>query len=178
MIEKKLKYQQSTFTHPTKPRPESLPKRSIHSVRWLSSIVSRHEAKLVFKRTFSRPFRLLFTNPVCAMFCLYYSYIYALIYLFLVAIPLLYGQAPFSRQGLFSYEWELHVLPASYIGLGKSDISRRRGQAGWTSDALGQGRWTRWQGMLMCSYWVLCRRRYFFAGARQDLRSAERAEWG
>jgi hypothetical protein len=59
------------------------------------------------------------------MFCLYYSYIYALIYLFLVAIPLLHGQAPFARAGLFSYSWALHVLPASYVGLGRSfDIGR------------------------------------------------------
>lgn len=105
------------------PIPIPIPPFLQSQLGWLSSIVSRQEAALVFRRTFSRPFRLLFTNPVCAMFCLYYSYIYALIYLFLVAIPLLYGQAPFGREGLFSYGWELHVLPASYIGLGRSHRS-------------------------------------------------------
>jgi hypothetical protein len=42
----------------------------------MSAMVSRHEAKAVFKRTFSRPFRLLLFNPVCAIFCVYYAYIY------------------------------------------------------------------------------------------------------
>lgn len=39
-------------------------------------MVSVDEAKQVFGRAFSRPPRLLFTNPVCFLFSLYYSYIY------------------------------------------------------------------------------------------------------
>lgn len=39
-------------------------------------MVSTDEAKQVFGRAFSRPPRLLFTNPVCFLFSLYYSYIY------------------------------------------------------------------------------------------------------
>lgn len=106
-------------------------------------MVTRDEAKFVFKRTFSRPFRLLFGNPVCAMFSLYYSYIYgtpptfhsaahlsykdsvtnafsALIYLFLVSIPFLFGSPPFSRMGLFAYNWPLSTLSLAYVGLGES----------------------------------------------------------
>ena len=39
-------------------------------------MVSRDEARQVFGRAFSRPPRLLFTNPVCLIFSLYYAYIY------------------------------------------------------------------------------------------------------
>jgi DHA1 family multidrug resistance protein-like MFS transporter len=39
-------------------------------------MVSGDDAKQVFGRAFSRPPRLLFTNPVCAIFSAYYAYIY------------------------------------------------------------------------------------------------------
>lgn len=39
-------------------------------------MVSKDDASAVFRRTFSRPFRLLFGNPVCALFSVYYAYIY------------------------------------------------------------------------------------------------------
>ena len=39
-------------------------------------MVSAEDAKRVFGKAFSRPPRLLFTNPVCLMFSLYYAYIY------------------------------------------------------------------------------------------------------
>lgn len=105
-------------------------------------MVSADEAKQVFGRAFSRPPRLLFTNPVCFLFSLYYSYIYGkpassfpkpsddlqltaegIIYLCLVSVPLMFGGPPFDRQGLFSYEWPRGVLSLSYVGLGKPQIS-------------------------------------------------------
>lgn len=43
----------------------------------------------------------------------------ALIYLFLVSIPLLFGSAPFNRPGLFSYEWPMNTVSLGYVGLGK-----------------------------------------------------------
>lgn len=105
-------------------------------------MVSADEAKQVFGRAFSRPPRLLFTNPVCFLFSLYYSYIYGMpamslsdligplsdrqgiIYLCLVSIPLMFGGPPFDREGLFSYEWPRGVLSLSYVGLGKLRLLR------------------------------------------------------
>lgn len=43
---------------------------------WMGAMVSSGEARVVFGRAFSRPPRLLFTNPVCLIFSLYYAYIY------------------------------------------------------------------------------------------------------
>lgn len=98
-------------------------------------MVSVDEAKQVFRTAFSRPPRLLFTNPVCFLFSLYYSYIYGkyqmgsshknsdittgIIYLCLVTIPLLFGGPPFDRPGLFSYEWPKGLISLSYLGLGQ-----------------------------------------------------------
>ena len=83
-------------------------------------MVSRDDAKATFSRAFSRPPRLLLTNPVCLIFSAYYAYIYSIIYLFLVCVPLLYGSPPFARDGLFSYHWPQSTLSLAYVGLGKS----------------------------------------------------------
>ena len=98
-------------------------------------MVSADDARQVFGRAFSRPPRLLFGNPVAFMFSIYYAYIYglyrqlipraaaewtaAIIYAFLVSVPLLYGSPPFSRSNLFSYLWPQSTLSLAYVGLGE-----------------------------------------------------------
>lgn len=44
----------------------------------------------------------------------------AIIYLFLVSVPLMFGSPPFNRAGLFSYQWSPATLSLSYLGLGTS----------------------------------------------------------
>jgi hypothetical protein len=110
--------------------------RFIHDLGWMSALVSGEDAKQVFGRAFSRPPRLLFTNPVCMIFSAYYAYIYggrgfslwgtfrgvdrhlAIIYVFLVSVPLAFGSPPFSKEGLSSYEWPQATLSLSYVGMG------------------------------------------------------------
>jgi hypothetical protein len=95
-------------------------------------MVSLQDARQVFGRAFSRPPRMLFGNPVCFIFSAYYAYLYgelrdvlfqpdlteAIIYVFLVSVPLAFGSPPFDREGLFSYHWPQASLSLSYIGLG------------------------------------------------------------
>lgn len=50
--------------------------RLIHDLGWMSVMVSARDAKSVFGKAFSRPPRLLFLNPVCLLFALYYAYVY------------------------------------------------------------------------------------------------------
>lgn len=117
-IEKKLRYQ---VRHPIYDPPSFIsrfdPRRIIHDLGWMRAMVSVKDVGEVFGKAFSRPPRLLFTNPVCLIFSLYYAYIYAIIYMCLVGIPLLYGRAPFARPGLFSYNWPQNTISLSYVGL-------------------------------------------------------------
>lgn len=77
VLEKRLRYR---ITHPisdaTSWRDKLSISRNLHLLGWMSAMVSVDEAKQVFGRAFSRPPRLLFINPVCFLFSLYYSYIY------------------------------------------------------------------------------------------------------
>lgn len=52
------------------------PRRMLHDLGWMRVMVSSSDAREVFGRAFSRPPRLLFTNPVAFMFSAYYAYIY------------------------------------------------------------------------------------------------------
>lgn len=62
-------------THPlslaTSSRRHYLP-----DMTWMTAMVSKEDAKTVYVRAFSRPPRLLFTNPVAFAFSLYYAYVY------------------------------------------------------------------------------------------------------
>jgi DHA1 family multidrug resistance protein-like MFS transporter len=79
VLEKKLKYR---ISHPISDanswQEKISPGRILHNLGWMSAMVSTAEAKQVFGRAFSRPPRLLFTNPVCFLFSAYYSYIYGM----------------------------------------------------------------------------------------------------
>ncbi|WOO79547.1 MFS transporter prlG [Vanrija pseudolonga] len=118
VIHKKLQYR---IKHPQADATGFLdrlnPRRILHNLGWMTAMVSSEQARAVFGRAFSRPPRLLFTNPVAFIFSAYYAYIYGIIYLFLVTVPLLFGSAPFKYPGLFSYEWPQSTLSLSYLGL-------------------------------------------------------------
>lgn len=73
------------------------------------------EAKSVIVRTFTRPPRMLM-NPVCAIFVTYYAYIYSIIYVFLVSLPLLFARHD-PPTGVFSYNWPKETQGLSYLGL-------------------------------------------------------------
>ncbi|KAM0791662.1 hypothetical protein ACM66B_006098 [Microbotryomycetes sp. NB124-2] len=73
------------------------------------------EAKSVVIRTFTRPPRMLL-NPVCAIFVMYYAYIYAIIYVYLVSLPLLFAQHE-PPTGIFTYGWSRKTQGLSYLGL-------------------------------------------------------------
>ncbi|ETS61526.1 hypothetical protein PaG_04274 [Moesziomyces aphidis] len=87
--------------------------------RWLPSRAILHKLKLAQ----SRPFRLLFTNPICAIFSYYLGFCYGIIYLFITQHPLLFQtrkdepDAP-SPQKLPTYNWTLGISGLSYLGLG------------------------------------------------------------
>ncbi|ORX36494.1 major facilitator superfamily domain-containing protein [Kockovaella imperatae] len=119
VLEKKLKYQVShPFDIPASWCDQISPRTINHRLAWMRVMVSAEDAKDVFKKAFSRPPRLLFTNPVCIMFSLYYAYIYAIIYVFLVSVPLLYGREPFGQPNiLFSYQFPDATLSLAYLGL-------------------------------------------------------------
>ncbi|KAJ1036095.1 hypothetical protein NDA18_000238 [Ustilago nuda] len=71
----------------------------------------------------SRPFRLLFTNPICAIFSYYLGFCYGIIYLFLTQHPLLFQTRDGERNApppnvLPTYNWDLGISGLSYLGLG------------------------------------------------------------
>lgn len=73
------------------------------------------DVKTVFTRTFSRPPRMML-NPVCMVLVVYYSYLYSIIFIFLVSIPLLFGR-PEPPTNLFSYKWKETTEGLAYLGL-------------------------------------------------------------
>ncbi|KAH8916919.1 MFS general substrate transporter [Atractiella rhizophila] len=77
------------------------------------------EVRAVFARTFSRPPRML-ANPICLFFVSYYAYVYAIMYVAIVAIPTLFGR-PSKEDGsekVFSYQWADETVGLAYIPLG------------------------------------------------------------
>lgn len=80
------------------------------------------EAKAKWKHAFSRPFRLLFTNPICAIFSLYLGFCYGIVFLFLVEHPLLYQRRESHDDPppdkLPTYGWRAGPASLSYTGLG------------------------------------------------------------
>ncbi|WVR03905.1 hypothetical protein IAU60_000904 [Kwoniella sp. DSM 27419] len=119
IIKKIMLYHQ---LHPKSSPPQS--RRGLNPLRWLPDLswmrhmVSRSDAVRIYGQAFSRPPRLLFTNPVAFAFSIYYAYVYGVIYVFIVSLVLLFGQPPFSRPNLFTYAWPRPILPLAYIPLG------------------------------------------------------------
>lgn len=72
----------------------------------------------------ARPPRLLLLNPVCLAAAVYYAYIYGIIYLLIVTVPLLFSHDP-DDATLFHYGWGKDILPLAYCGLGFGFFSVR-----------------------------------------------------
>ena len=86
------------------------------------------QAKSKFTLAMTRPFRLLFTNPICAIFSVYLGFVYGEIFIFLTQHPLLFQRreppigppdhdAP-DVERLPTYGWTPGQAGLSYIGLG------------------------------------------------------------
>lgn len=88
----------------------------------VSLALPSHELLDKLKLAFSRPFRLLFGNPICAIFSLYMGYIYGIIFLFITQHPLLFErrEAPGepSPRILPTYGWREGPASLTYLGLG------------------------------------------------------------
>ncbi|MCJ1479773.1 hypothetical protein MMC13_008459 [Lambiella insularis] len=61
-----------------------------------------------------RPFRMLFTVPICSAMACYQSFIVGIYYLHLTTIPLLWG--PSEHYDLFSYQWRQDLTGLAYLG--------------------------------------------------------------
>ncbi|KAM0747748.1 MFS general substrate transporter [Meredithblackwellia eburnea MCA 4105] len=79
------------------------------------------KAKFVIIKTFTRPPRML-VNPLCALFVTYYAYVYSIIYVFLVSLPLLFAKHN-PPIPLFSYNWPSGTTGLCYIGMGVGFLS-------------------------------------------------------
>jgi MFS family permease len=93
-------------------------------VRHIRALVPGQAAVAKTKLAFSRPFRLLFTNPICASFSLYMGFIYGIIFLFLTQHPLLFQQRDMAQEDeprpedLPTYGWRPGPASMTYLGLG------------------------------------------------------------
>lgn len=101
------------------PKPSLLTK----ATKLCKKVLPSQEILQKIKVAQSRPFRLLFTNPICAIFSYYLGFCYGIIYLFITQHPLLFmtragePDAP-SEQQLPTYNWTLGISGLSYLGLG------------------------------------------------------------
>ncbi|UZJ55992.1 hypothetical protein CBS101457_005312 [Exobasidium rhododendri] len=90
--------------------------------KFVSPIIPSKVLLVKLRLALSRPFRLLFGNPICAIFSLYMGYIYGIIFLFITQHPLLFQrrddpEEP-SPQRLPTYGFSEGIASLSYIGLG------------------------------------------------------------
>lgn len=70
----------------------------------------------LFVHAMTRPFRMLFTVPICTVLSLYTSLVVGIFFIQLTTLPLLYG--PITEFGLFSYKWEHGLDGLAYLGGG------------------------------------------------------------
>ncbi|CAF9935930.1 hypothetical protein IMSHALPRED_010397 [Imshaugia aleurites] len=70
----------------------------------------------LFLHAMTRPFRMLFTVPICTVLSLYTSLVVGIFFIQLTTLPLLYGPTP--EFGLFSYEWKNGLDGLAYLGGG------------------------------------------------------------
>lgn len=78
------------------------------------------EPKKLFRRSITRPVRMLFTSPICTFMSLYLSLIYGILYLHLITIGLLFGPTPLYN--LFSYRWTHGTVGLAYLGAGLGSV--------------------------------------------------------
>ncbi|EPQ27580.1 uncharacterized protein PFL1_04718 [Pseudozyma flocculosa PF-1] len=115
--------QQRSTTHVQQAEPPRRPSPSQRLVQWAKRLYPSAEAKAKIKQAQSRPFRLLFTNPICAIFSLYLGFCYGIVFLFLTQHPLLFQERDADEDlptdaELPTYSWTLGVSGLSYLGLG------------------------------------------------------------
>jgi hypothetical protein len=84
--------------------------------------------KQMLARAIVRPSKLLFTSPVCGLFCLYNAFVYSIIYLFFTTFPFLFARV---------YNFNEGAIGLSYIGSGISMFGEMLFY-GMTSDKLMQ----------------------------------------
>lgn len=70
----------------------------------------------LFIHAMTRPFRMLFTVPICTVLSLYTSLVVGIFFIQLTTLPLLYG--PIPEFGLFSYKWGHGLDGLAYLGGG------------------------------------------------------------
>lgn len=123
---KELEREQAAVVHPTEVTQQlaALAKKPTLGER-ASALVPGRQAKDKMKIAFSRPFRLLFTNPICAAFSCYMGFCYGVIFLFLVEHPLLFQRkrpedhgGPERARVLHNYQWAPGPTGLTYLGLG------------------------------------------------------------
>lgn len=87
----------------------------------LHQVTPSKEATTKMKHALTRPFRLLFTNPICAIMSCYLGFCYGLIFLFLVQHPLLYERRNDPEQPspdeLPTYNWTPGLAGMTFVGL-------------------------------------------------------------
>jgi len=89
---------------------------------YLPYLIARAEGKrsapttIGFKRSITRPIRMLLFAPIVTTMSLYMSLIYGVLYLHLVTIPLLFGPRPLF--GLSTYGWQNGNTGLAYLGAG------------------------------------------------------------
>ena len=98
----------------------------------------------LFLHAMTRPFRMLFTVPICTVLSLYTSLVVGIFFIQLTTLPLLYG--PIPKFGLFSYKWEGGLDGLAYLGggiglvwatlIGNFGLNRSRE---WMASRFGKG---------------------------------------
>lgn len=90
--------------------------------RFIATFLPSPELRKRTRLAMSRPFRLLFGNPICAIFSLYMGFIYGIIFLFLTQHPLLFQrrdtQEDPSSARLPTYNFSPGLASLTYLGLG------------------------------------------------------------
>ncbi|TFK31477.1 major facilitator superfamily domain-containing protein [Crucibulum laeve] len=72
-------------------------------------------AQIGFRRSLTRPIRILVLQPIVTIMSLYMAVVYGIFYLHVVTIPLLFGPVP--MYGLFSYQWKDGNDGLAYLGV-------------------------------------------------------------
>ncbi|KAK0557268.1 hypothetical protein OC844_005621 [Tilletia horrida] len=70
----------------------------------------------------TRPFKLMFTNPICTIVALFQAYIYGILYLCFATLTILFASEA-AEPGLHNYGWSLGLSGLVYIPLGLGSIS-------------------------------------------------------
>ena len=73
------------------------------------------DLKELLQKNLSRPLRMLFTEPIILLISLYCAFIYGILYLFLIAYPIVFQQGYGMRSGVASLPL-LGIMFGEFIG--------------------------------------------------------------